>query len=149
MTDTTDHEWLQLQKEYNRLRMGEIWQKGKRGEPQTGEEARLVKIMGLHHSYIDIWDHLDELTDEEIERDGVNPVLHAQFHLVVENQIAEKNPKEVGSIVKELTGKGYTRHEAIHAIANVLVIEMFNMLKEQKPYNEARYLRELRKIPKK
>jgi hypothetical protein len=35
---------------------------------------------------------LDELSEAEIERDGVNPVLHVQLHAVMGNQIAQRDP---------------------------------------------------------
>jgi len=49
------------------------WQMAQSGAPLKGEQATLAKVMREHLEYADIWEHLDELSDEEIERDGVNP----------------------------------------------------------------------------
>lgn len=126
-----------------------IWQMDQAGIPLEGEQASMAKAMRQHPEYADIFMRLDELSEAEIERDGVNPVLHVQLHAVVENQIAQRDPAEVREIVKALMRQGYSRHEAIHAVANVLTEEMFSILQDKRMFDEGGYLRKLRKLTQK
>jgi len=126
----------------------QTWQAGQAGVELDPKSARMYKIMRQHPRYFLIWDHLDPLTGEQIERDGVNPVLHIQFHLIVENQIAEENPKEVRQIIKALVRQGSSRHKAIHAVGNVLAGEIYYMMRDQRVFDEAEYLRKLDRLVK-
>jgi hypothetical protein len=56
------------------------WQMAQAGAPLKGEQATLAKVMREHPEYADIWEHLDELSDAEIECDGVTPIIHVQMH---------------------------------------------------------------------
>jgi hypothetical protein len=114
--------------------------------PLTGEDARLVQAMREHPEYGEVWDHLNELSDEEIEQDGVNPILHVTIHSTVENQIADDNPKEVRQVVEALMRRGLSRHEAIHRVGRAVSDEIFHILKEQRPFDEAAYVRKLRRL---
>ena len=125
------------------------WQMAQLGIPLEAEQATLVKAMREHPDYADLWENLDKLSDAEIEHGSVNPILHVNMHAVVENQIAQRNPAEVREIVKALLRQGYSRHAAIHAVAGVMAEEMGNILKEQRLFDEAKYLRNLRKLIRK
>ena len=61
------------------------------------------------------------------DADLPNPVLHATFHAVVENQLAE-SISEVRTSFDRLMSEGLDRHEAIHAIASVLVSHVHGIL---------------------
>ena len=137
---------MQQLQSLTRQQMRLLWQLAQTGAPLEDEHARLIKIMREHPEYADLWGRLDELSDTEIERDGVNPILHVQMHAAVENQIALRDPDEVRVSLKALLRQGYDRHEAIHVIASALLEEIFPVLKEQHPFNEAHYLRKLRKL---
>jgi hypothetical protein len=45
--------------------------------------------------------------------------------------------------------EGETRENAMRYIASALVIEIFGALQNQEPYNEARYIKNLKGLPKK
>lgn len=49
-----------------------------------------------------------------------NRHIHAVFHAIIENQIAENLPSVVQAMAR-LTAEGLTRHDALHAIGSVLV----------------------------
>lgn len=133
-------------KALNRQNMWDIWQKAKLGETIEGEAVAIAAAMREHPEYTDIWDHLDKLPDEQIMRDGVNPILHVQMHAVVENQLDQNNPAGVSQILAELLRKKRSRHEAIHMIAMVLIEEIADMLKKKRYFEEARYMRKLRRL---
>lgn len=49
-----------------------------------------------------------------------NARLHAVFHVVVENQLAMRDPPSVRATLDRLMREGLSRHDAIHAIASVV-----------------------------
>jgi len=54
--------------------------------------------------------------------------LHAMFHAVIERQIAENLAPVVRAMKRLVVEDGLSRHEAIHAIASVLVGHMHELL---------------------
>jgi hypothetical protein len=138
-----------LMKELTREQIWDIWQAGKRGEALSAEDARLFEIMEGHLQHGALWDRLNVATDDEVIQNGVNLVLHILFHQAIENQIATSNPAATAQVMKVLKQKGMKEHDAAHALASVLAWEMYDMLKRGRAYDEARYVRELRKLPMK
>jgi hypothetical protein len=59
-----------------------------------------------------------------------NSIVHAAFHAVVENQLAEGMP-DVLDALSRLQGEGLDRHEAIHAIGSVLAECVWSTLKRE------------------
>ena len=82
-------------------------------------------------------------SDEPIPEDGWG--LHATFHCLVENQIAQ-DLDSVRETVAKLVRQGLSRHEAIHAIASLLGDDIFSILKNKTPFDEKRYRRRLHKL---
>jgi hypothetical protein len=58
--------------------------------------------------------------------------MHATLHAVVENQIAEKL-QSVRETVARLQAEGLSRHDAVHAVASVLVGHLQDLLREGAP----------------
>jgi Domain of unknown function (DUF1841) len=137
---------LQALKAVSRYRMRLIWQMGQRGLPLGEEDGRLVSAMREHPEYGQMWDRLDELSDAEIERDGTNPIMHVIVHTVIENQLLMGEPKEVGRVYKALLRQGLARHEVIHRLGSALIGEVFHILKDKRPFDEANYVRKLREL---
>jgi hypothetical protein len=67
-------------------------------------------------------------------------------HLTIENQIADENPKEVRRVIEALMRQGLSRHEAIHQVGRVLSEEIFHLLNDERPFDEAGYIRKLRRL---
>jgi len=62
-----------------------------------------------------------------------NLKVHAIFHVIVENQIAENTDSVVRAMAR-LTADGLSRHEAIHAVGSVLaehIHDLFNAKADQ------------------
>jgi hypothetical protein len=57
-----------------------------------------------------------------------NATLHATFHVIVENQLAENDEPVVRALAR-LIQEGLSRHDAIHAIGAVLAEHIFDTLK--------------------
>jgi len=70
--------------------------------------------------------------------------LHLAVHVVVERQLVEDSPAEVGITLQRLTGQGSTRHQAIHAVAEVASDEVLSSLSDGQRYDQERYVRRLR-----
>lgn len=80
----------------------------------------------------------------------MNPqdILKAQFLEVVENQLRENEPKETRKTLERLQAEGYSEIEAKHLIATCVIFEIFDVVQEEKPFNEARYTKNLQRLPK-
>jgi hypothetical protein len=102
----------------------------------------------MHPDYYDLWGRLDEVSDEELERDGTNPIYHILIHHTVENQIAAGTPSETAKALDRLMRQDKTRHEALHLIMAVAAEEIFEVLTKDRPYNEMRYVKRLRRLGK-
>ncbi len=77
-----------------------------------------------------------------------NPVLQAAIYEVVDNQIQELNPPQTKQTFDRLVAEGNSPQEARRLISCVVVSEIFDVLKKSEPYNEARYVTALNRLPK-
>jgi hypothetical protein len=81
------------------------------------------------------WLALDErerlrIVEEHHRAAGIklpNAKVHACFHTIVENQIAEGLQSVVGAM-KRLMDEGLSRHDALHAVASVLSDHVFDLM---------------------
>ena len=67
---------------------------------------------------------------------------------VIENQLIENNPPETKQALERLMKSGESRENAIRYIAAVLTVEIFGALKNQEPYDNGRYIKNLKALPK-
>ena len=65
----------------------------------------------------------------------------------IENQISENDPPETKRTLIRLMALGNSRANAIRYIASALSVEMFEILKHQSPFDEARYIKNLKALP--
>lgn len=79
--------------------------------------------------YSEVWLELDESERIDAVRDYhrrtrvklENPEVHAIAHVVVENQIVLGEATSVPATLDRLMDEGLDRHDAIHAIASILM----------------------------
>ena len=76
-----------------------------------------------------------------------NPVLRAAVMEIVHNQLRDNTPPEVRITLNRLLDAGHTREQAEELIACVVSSEIFDILKQEQPYNESRYVGALQKLP--
>jgi|GEM_PF-3670345 len=88
-------EILKAMKAINRDNLHNIWLRAKEGTSLEGEKALLARMMQEHVEYIDVWERLNELGEDELELNGVNPLMHVSMHSVIENQLERNTPPEV------------------------------------------------------
>ena len=136
-----------MMRQINYQKLWEIWQTGKQGGDLSEEDARMYEIMEGHMQYAPLWDRLDRATEEQVTLNGVNLVLHVQFHHIVANQLADDNPPAVRQVLRVLMQKGMKEHDAVHAIASVVAWEVHDMMQKKRVFDTQRYIRALRQLP--
>ncbi len=65
----------------------------------------------------------------------------------IENQIRNNDPPETRQTLERLVSSGHSRAEAKRLIACVLATELFDVMKSEKPYDNARYVGNLKRLP--
>jgi hypothetical protein len=67
---------------------------------------------------------------------------------VVENQIDANDPVEVRITYNRLVALGYSDFETKQLIGQCVAVEIYDVIKEQKPFDEVRYVKNLNHLPK-
>ena len=78
----------------------------------------------------------------------INTELRKQLFEVIRNQIKSNDPPETKITYDRLIALGYSEFETKQLIGQCIAIEMFNVIKKQQPFDEARYTKNLRQLPK-
>jgi hypothetical protein len=77
-----------------------------------------------------------------------NPRLRSALMEVVENQLRDGTPPETSETLARLVAEGYPREKAMELIACIVCSEIFDVLKYNQRYDEARYVAGLRGLPR-
>ena len=77
-----------------------------------------------------------------------NVRVHATMHAIVENQVALGDETPVREKVRQLLAQGLNRHDAIHAIASVLINHLYDAAQGKAPPGDpnARYYAALKRL---
>jgi hypothetical protein len=78
----------------------------------------------------------------------VNENLRNAIFEVIDNQINENNPAETALTLKRLKDEGHSEFEARQLIGQAVAVELFCVMKKKIPFNEARYIKNLKNLPK-
>ena len=78
----------------------------------------------------------------------VNENLRAQIFEIIKNQLRDSNPPEVKITYDRLRKQGFDDFETRQLIGQCLVVELFDVLKHGKTYNDDRYIKHLKALPK-
>ena len=73
--------------------------------------------------------------------------IRAQIFEIIENQIKDGNPPETLSTTQRLEGQGFSDFEVKQLIGQCVAIELFTVLKHNKPFDEKRYVKNLKNLP--
>ena len=79
---------------------------------------------------------------------GVNNSLKPLILEVVNNQIRSNEPPETRQTFERLQTEGFTKEEAKELIAAVVASELYDVMKEQQPFNRDRFVAALNRLPK-
>ena len=82
------------------------------------------------------------MIDEEGQRH-----LHRTLMEVIQNQIRESNPPETEATLERLLAEGFSRQEAMDLIGQVLAAEIFEVMKDQREYDQEKYVNRLHDLP--
>jgi len=77
-----------------------------------------------------------------------NPYLRATFLEIVENQIRDNDPPETRETYDRLVSEGISQENAKICIAQAVCVEVWDTLKNQRPFNLKRYVKNLKRLPK-
>jgi hypothetical protein len=77
----------------------------------------------------------------------VDTHLRDQIFEVIKNQIKANDPPETKITYDRLIASGYSDFETKQLIGQCVALEMFTVIKQQQPFNEARYVKNLKQLP--
>ncbi len=77
-----------------------------------------------------------------------NEKLREQIFEIIQNQIRDKNPPETKATYDRLNKNGFDDFQTRQMIGQCLAVELFDVMKFGKPYNNVRYIRNLLALPK-
>jgi hypothetical protein len=72
----------------------------------------------------------------------------AAFLKAIEEQIRSSDPPETKQTYERLMKAGYSRNQTLKLIASALMAELYGVLKSDSPYDHARYVANLNKLPR-
>ena len=76
-----------------------------------------------------------------------NPQLKVTNLEIVENQIQDNDPPETKQTLERLMTEGHSEQEAREMIGRVVLTEVFDILKNNEPYDNERFVSALHKLP--
>jgi hypothetical protein len=82
------------------------------------------------------------------KQEEFNPHLQRAILEVVENQLRDGTPPETRATLERLMADGRSREEAVKLIGCVVSTEIFDVIKNDEPFNETRYVAALRALPR-
>ena len=77
-----------------------------------------------------------------------NEILREQIFEIIKNQMKDNEPPETNRTFKRLLKEGYSRFETKQRIGQCVAVELFNLYKFNKPFDEKRYIKNLNNLPK-
>ena len=75
-----------------------------------------------------------------------NPFLKQLIMEIVENQLQENDPPETSKTLKRLMAAGYSRQQAMEMIGAVAVEEIWEVMKNNRDFDEERYVARLAEL---
>ncbi|TVZ28101.1 hypothetical protein JM83_3201 [Gillisia sp. Hel_I_86] len=78
----------------------------------------------------------------------INEKLRKQIFEIINNQLRDNDPPETKKTFDRLQNKGYNEFQTRQMIGQCLAVELFDILKHGKSYNNERYVKNLIALPK-
>ena len=76
-----------------------------------------------------------------------NEIVREQIFEIIKNQIKTNNPPETKETFDRLKETGYSDDDAKKLIGQCVAEEIYDILKHKKPFDETRYISNLKKLP--
>ncbi|MBU1368043.1 MAG: hypothetical protein KJ754_07515 [Bacteroidetes bacterium] len=77
-----------------------------------------------------------------------NDKLREQIFEIIENQLRDNDPPETKATYDRLIKNGFDDFQTRQMIGQCLAVELFDIMKFGKPYNNERYIKNLKALPK-
>ena len=77
-----------------------------------------------------------------------NEILREKISEIIRNQIKDNDPPETKINYNRLKALGYNDLETKQLIGQCLAVELFQVMKFKKPFDEKRYINNLKNLPK-
>jgi hypothetical protein len=78
----------------------------------------------------------------------LNEILRAQIFEIIRNQIKDNDPPETKITYNRLKTLGHSDFETNQLIGQCVAIELFQVMKFKEPFDEMRYITNLKNLPK-
>ena len=79
--------------------------------------------------------------------DETNPLLGEEMKKVVRNQIKKNDPHETKQTYDRLIKEGFPKEEVMRQLAVVVAAEIYDIMKNEEPFNQERYIKRLNDLP--
>ena len=77
-----------------------------------------------------------------------NEILREQIFEIINNQLRDNDPPETKDAFDRLRKQGFDDFQTRQMIGQCLAVELFDVMKFGKPYNNERYIKNLLALPK-
>lgn len=77
-----------------------------------------------------------------------NEILREQIFEIIKNQLRSNNPPETKATYNRLLEDGFDDSDTRQMIGQCLAVELFNIMKFGKPFDNKRYIKNLKALPK-
>ncbi|MDX8403766.1 MAG: DUF1841 family protein [Mariprofundaceae bacterium] len=126
----------------------DAWQRAKEGLPLDAMQVRIVRVIEMHPEHHHFFDDLEDFLERDFQvDDGMNPYLHLSLHLALEEQVATRQPLEVGTALEHMmTTKGIDRHDALHHILEILAESVYLSQREGRDPDVLQYLTRVKEL---
>ena len=124
--------------------LAKSWEKYKAKQLLEPLELQLAKIIEKHPEYQEIINNLD--TEYFPEQGKINPFLHINLHLSLQDQLSLDKPKGIKKIYNSLVKKIKDTHRVEHIMMEQIAEMIFNSQKNNKPMDQEQYLRSLKEL---
>ena len=124
--------------------LAKAWEKYKANQFLEPLELQLAKIIEKHPEYQEIINNLD--TEYFPEQGKINPFLHINLHLSLQDQLDLDQPKGVKEIYNSLLKKNKDTHQVEHIMMEQIAEMIFISQKNNKPMDQEQYLRSLKEL---
>lgn len=79
---------------------------------------------------------------------AASEVMREQIFTIISNQIADNKPPETKIAYDRLISLGYSEFVTKQLIGQCVAVEIFNVMKHGKTFDEKRYISNLKQLPK-
>ena len=124
--------------------LAKSWEKYKTKQLLEPLELQLANIIAKHPEYQEIINNLD--TEYYPEQGKINPFLHINLHLSLQDQLDLDQPKGVKEIYNSLLKKIKDTHQVEHIMMERIAEMIFMSQKNNKPMDQEQYLRSLKEL---